>query len=205
MATLHFHYGVMGSAKTSNLMDNVGNWRRSGHKVEVIKPETDTRYKYIKSRNRADELEADIKKTLVDYVPEKRTKFVVVDEIQFFTPADVDRLVYIADNYKNITIMCYGLMVDSNEQMFPASKRLLEVGAKLHYHDMCCQIRNCKNPATHQLRFDAAGNVVRNGDQVCVGMSNYKSVCRMHYNKLYHDYCEQVHRNQCKQAGHGSR
>lgn len=113
-----------------------------------------------------------------------RYKMVLIDEIQFFQPSDIDKLVQIADT-RNIIIMCYGLMVDSNECIFPASRRLIEVGAKLHRMESTCQISGCMRLATHHLRYDTNGNVVRAGTQISVGDSNYKSVCRQHFNMFY--------------------
>ena len=40
--------------------------------------------------------------------------------------------------------------------------------------------------ATHHLRYDANGNVIRAGAQIAIGDSNYKSVCRQHFNMFYH-------------------
>ena len=118
-------------------------------------------------------------------MPADGTKVLLVDEVQFFSSADIDKLVKIADG-ENIITMCYGLMVDSNEKLFPASQRLIEVGAKLHRMESNCQIPGCMHLATHHLRFDASGKVIREGDQFALGDSNYKSVCRHHYNQIYH-------------------
>lgn len=186
MANLHFHYGTMGSSKSAQLIINAYNQNKNGNQTEVVKPKTDNRF----SANRVDSrigisVDAIVRENLADYAPDSNTKMVLVDEVQFFAPADIDRLVKIADS-RPIIIMCYGLMVDSNEHLFPASQRLIEVGAKLHRMESTCQIPGCMHPATHQLRFDANGNIVRAGEQIAVGDSNHKSVCRQHFNALYH-------------------
>lgn len=186
MANLHFHYGTMGCSKSAQLIINAYNQNKNGNQTEVLKPKTDNRF----SANRVDSrvgisVDAIVRENLADYAPAANTKMVLVDEVQFFTPADIDRLVKIADS-RPIIIMCYGLMVDSNEHLFPASQRLIEVGAKLHRMESTCQIPGCMHLATHHLRFDANGNVVRAGEQIAVGDSNYKSVCRQHFNALYH-------------------
>lgn len=185
MANLHFHYGTMGCSKSAQLIINAYNQNKNSNQTEVIKPKTDNRF----SANRVDSrigisVDAIVRESLVDYTPDVNTKMVLVDEIQFFTPADIDHLVKIADS-RPIIIMCYGLMVDSNEHLFPASQRLIEVGAKLHRMESTCQIPGCMHLATHHLRFDANGNVVRAGAQIAVGDSNYKSVCRQHFNMMY--------------------
>lgn len=185
MANLHFHYGTMSSSKSAKLIINAYNFAKNGTKVEVIKPSFDSRFSDDKIMSRIGiETNALSLKDLSKYTPQKDTQVILIDEIQFFSPTDVDKLVDIADNRK-IIVMCYGLMVDSNEHIFPASKRLIEVGAKLHRMESNCQINGCMNLATHHLRFDAAGNVVREGDQMALGDSNYKSVCRKHFYEYY--------------------
>lgn len=186
MANLHFHYGVMSSSKSAALIINAYNLRRNGNTVEVIKPAYDARFGKQKIVSRIGlECEANALPNLQNYTPAPGTKVILVDEAQFFSPADIDKLVHIADQQNKI-VMCYGLMVDSNESIFPASRRLIEVGAKLHRMDSTCQINGCMKLATHHLRFDPSGNVIRAGDQFALGDSNYKSVCREHYNMLYH-------------------
>ena len=186
MANLHFHYGVMSSSKSASLIINAYNFRKNGNKVEVIKPAFDKRFASQKIVSRIGlECDAMAMPHLTQYDPAPDTDVVLVDEVQFFSPSDIDNLVHIADQ-QNKVVMCYGLMVDSNEQIFPAARRLIEVGAKLHRMDSNCQINGCMKLATHHLRFDSTGKVIRAGEQFALGDSNYKSVCRRHYNALYH-------------------
>lgn len=186
MAKLHFHYGTMGSSKSAQLIINSYNLNNQGKKTEIIKPQIDNRFSLNQVNSRIGiSAGATVRKDLQGYVPAPDTQMVLVDEIQFFTPADIDILVRIADN-SPVIVMCYGLMVDSNEQIFLASRRLIEVGAKLHRMESMCQMPGCMHLSTHHLRFDANGNVVRAGSQILVGDSNFKSVCRMHFNQIYH-------------------
>ncbi len=186
MAKLHFHYGVMSSSKSASLLINAHNLKNNGIKVEIIKPAFDKRFSSSQIVSRIGlSGDAMAMPNLMEYQPKEDTDFVLIDEVQFFAPTDIDKLVHIAD-MQGKTVMCYGLMVDSNQEMFPASKRLIEVGAKLHRMESTCQINGCQKLATHHLRFDANGTVVRAGDQFALGASNYKSVCRRHYNEIYH-------------------
>ena len=186
MANLHFHYGVMSSSKSAALIINAHNFTKNGTQTEVIKPSFDTRFGKQKIVSRIGlEWDAMTMPNLQTYTPAPETRVVLVDEVQFFSPYDIDKLVHIADTQDKI-VMCYGLMTDSNEKIFPASQRLIEVGAKLHRMESNCQINGCMKMATHHLRFDTQGNVIRAGDQFALGDSNYKSVCRHHYNELYH-------------------
>ena len=187
MATLHFHYGVMSSSKSALLIINAYNYNQNGIKTQVIKPSFDTRFSNSTVKSRIGiETNALSLPNLQDFTPTPGTRVILIDEIQFFNQSDIDKLVRIADDL-DITVMCYGLMNDSNEQMFPASRRLIEVGAELHLHESNCQINGCMELATHHLRFDSSNNVIRAGDQFALGDSNYKSVCRQHYNMLYHN------------------
>lgn len=186
MARLHFHYGVMSSSKSAALIINAHNFTKNGNPTEVIKPSFDKRFAEEQIVSRIGlEWPARTMPNLDTYTPKPETKVILVDEVQFFKPNDIDKLVQIADEQYKI-VMCYGLMVDSNEKIFPASQRLIEVGAKLHRMESTCQIHGCMNLATHHLRFDSNGNVIHAGDQFALGDSNYKSVCRHHYNLLYH-------------------
>jgi len=185
MANLHFHYGVMSSSKSATLIINAYNFKKNGNKVEVVKPAFDNRFGEQKIVSRIGlECNALAIPNLNKYTPAPDTDVVLVDEVQFFSESDIDKLVHIADQQNKI-VMCYGLMVDSNEQIFPASRRLIEVGAKLHRMDSNCQINGCMKLATHHLRFDSNGKVIHAGEQFALGDSNYKSVCRGHYNELY--------------------
>lgn len=193
MANLHFHYGTMGCSKSALLIINAYNQNKNGNKTEIIKPKVDNRFSSDAVNSRIGiSAPAVVMESLANWRPMPDTKMVLIDEIQFFSPSDIDHLVHIADN-SPVIIMCYGLMIDSNECIFPASRRLIEVGAKLHRMESTCQIPGCMRLATHHLRFDNTGNVVRAGAQIAVGDGMYKSVCRRHFNNMYHAKSEKVH------------
>ena len=187
MADLKFMYGTMGSGKSGRIIDTAYSFRSSGKRVEALKPAFDNRDsdKAIVSRSRNTRLPAIVLKNLDNYKPQPGTQFILVDEVQFFSPSDIKTLVRIA-NTTPIIVMCYGLLLDSDETMFPASAALIQSGAELEEMKTCCQINGCINHATHHLRFDGAGNVVRRAAQCQVGDSAYKSVCRQHFYKMYY-------------------
>lgn len=186
MANLHFYYGTMGTSKSAELIMNAYNYRKNNIKVECIKPAFDNRFSETEIKSRIGISTPCLSlPNLSEYKPEKDTKVILIDEIQFFKPKDVDILVDIADKQKKL-IMCYGLLVDYNENIFPTSKRLIEVGADLHELKSNCQIEGCMNPSNHHLLFDNKGNVVKGGTGVQLGDTIYKSVCRHHFNEFYH-------------------
>ncbi len=189
MANLHFYYGVMSSSKSANLIIQAYNYRQNKTPYEVIKPSFDKRdaTDAVVSRAIQNSEPAQALKNLKNYKPAENTKFILVDEVQFFATTDIDVLAQIADN-REIVVICYGLMVDSNENIFPASRRLIEKGADLHQMSTNCQYENCTNSATHHLRFDGNNNVICAGQQFALGNSNYRSVCRKHFHLIYNGF-----------------
>jgi thymidine kinase len=186
MAKIHFYHGVMASSKSALLCINAYNLNRTGNRYEVLKPATDNRDSDSEVVSRIGlRTQATALKNLDDYKPKHGTQFILIDEVQFFTPKDIDKLFQIADNSK-ITVICYGLVIDSNGNMFPASERLFAMNAERHEIETVCEMPKCVNSATHHLRFNAKGDVVRGGSQVEVGASQYKSVCRQHFNSIYY-------------------
>ncbi|MDL2295633.1 hypothetical protein LJC18_02365 [Lachnospiraceae bacterium OttesenSCG-928-E19] len=186
MANLHYLYGPMGASKTGKLIETALGFQRKNVQYEAIKPAKDVRFAENEIVSRSGQrIPALTLPNLSGYTPKPGTKFLLLDEIQFFPPTDIDKLVYFAD-VQGIITMCYGLLIDSNEQMFETSKRLIEVGAKLHQLECSCEIGDCLNKASHNLRFDGNNNVIQNGQQFCLGSDNFKGVCRDHYYKMYY-------------------
>jgi thymidine kinase len=188
MANLHFHYGVMSAGKSQHLLSNHHDLTTSGKKVAVFKPALDNRFgdSEIKSRlgtscvaNSVKNIRA--KNILTQF---QDANFILVDEVQFFDAKSIDALVNIADNHGKI-VHAYGLMIDSNGQMWPTIKKLLEALPELHKLETCCQISGCMAEATHILRFNDTGEIVRRGKKVEVGAQQYMSVCRKHFNEKY--------------------
>ena len=186
MAKLHFYYGVMASSKSALLGINAYNFTRTDNKWEAIKPSIDNRDSETKIVSRIGiSTMARALPNLDDYKPKRSTQFILVDEVQFFQPSDIEKLVQIADN-SNITIFCYGLKLDSNGNLFPAAAKLLAEADELHQMETVCEIPRCTSMASHHIRFDVQNNIIRDGNQVEVGASQYKSVCRKHFYDLYH-------------------
>jgi thymidine kinase len=118
---------------------NAYQYKQKGHSVAVVIPEHGTR----------DEIEEGI--TLVSsriglreyaycVTPEDTlvlseeildAEVLFVDEVQFLTKQQVEELFYLA-NQEGKLVICYGLLTDFRTNMFEASKRLIELGAKLH-------------------------------------------------------------------------
>lgn len=196
MANIHFFYGTMAAGKSSHLIQEHYNFTQKGVNVWAIKPGIDRTDKPIIQSRIGLECPATIMKQikLKDII--KMEKFYstvyLIDELQFFKPKDIDSLVKLADTYDKL-VFCYGLMVDVNEKLFPASKHLIEVGAQLHELKTSCQNGKCMNTADHHIRYDLSGHVILDGKSVDVddGHIIYQSVCRQCYNNLIQQALEE--------------
>lgn len=114
-----------------------------------------------------------------------KTDVIFVDEVQFFNKKSILALADIVTEYE-IDVFCYGLKVDSNGNMWPGAKALFECAGRFKTIDKLCAHGKCKCLATHILRYDSNGDVVRNGPQIHVGNLEYRSVCFQHWKAVYY-------------------
>ncbi len=113
----------------------------------------------------------------------RRVDYLVCDEAQFYTPAQIDDLARVVDEL-SIDVACFGILADFRTELFPASKRLVELAdtiENLPARPRCW----CGAPATHNART-VDGRMVTEGDQVVVGDVGtgdvaYEVLCRAHH------------------------
>lgn len=187
MAKLYFRYGTMNSSKSAQLLMVNHNYISSDKHTLVFKPLLDTRSGgHVVSRALSDKVEAiqvagDNVGGMFALVSDEKPTAVLVDEVQFMQPSQIDELVKIVD-LLGIPVMCYGLMTDFQGNIFNGSKRLVEVGAKLEEVKTVCVI--CDKKAQYNMRL-LDGEPVFDGEQVQIGGNeSYKAVCRCCYNAL---------------------
>jgi len=110
--------------------------------------------------------------------------FVIVDEAQFLTEAQVDQLALVADE-QAIDVDCFGLITAFDTRLFPGSRRLIELADEtipLQVEVLCW----CGGPGRVNARV-VAGRVATSGGQVAVGDTTdgagatYRVLCRRHW------------------------
>ena len=189
MAKLYFRYGAMGSSKTANVLMVRYNYIEKEQIPVLLKPRTDSRdgERVIRSRIGLEEpclyvdefLEAIDKPGSTAYTSLKNKSYaaVIVDEAQFLTASEVDRLSDIVDDFE-IPVLCYGLRTDFTGHLFEGSKRLMEIADVIEEVPTVCW---CGRRAHFNARV-CNGKIVRDGEQIMMGGNeSYVSVCRRHF------------------------
>ena len=172
MAKLYFRYGAMGSSKSAQALITKFNYEEKEMRVWLLKPAVDTRdgVGVVTSRiglsQPADVITADM--DLFSIFQEREREFydvIIADEAQFFTPVQIEQLRDIVDLY-NVPVFCYGLRTDFRTQLFPGSKRLLELADSISELKTVCA---CGGKAIVNARLDKDGTVLTQGAQVMLG------------------------------------
>ena len=186
MAKLYFKYGAMGSSKTAQALITKYNYEENDMSVWLIKPSADTRDGADIMRSRIGlQAQAEVMTPHMDIYRRfcdtraNRCHAVIVDECQFLTPAQIDQLRTIVDDY-DIPVMCFGLRTDFQTKLFPGSLRLMELADCIEEIKTMC---DCGCKATVNARI-SDGYIVTEGAQVQLGGNDsYIAMCHRCYIK----------------------
>ena len=193
MAKLYFRHGAMDSAKTMNLLAVAHNYRKQGKKVVLVAPELDDRFGRGRISSRAGlEADADLlvrDDTILDAKMFEGVDCILVDEVQFVSPAIIDQL-WLLKLLLGVPVICYGLRTDFRTRLFPGAQRLMELADRIEEVKVTCQY--CAKKAICNLRFVNGTPTVR-GPQIQLGADEqYAPVCWSHYDEatrtLAHDH-----------------
>ena len=185
MAKLYFKYGAMGSSKTAQALITKYNYEENDLNVWLIKPSADIRdgAEILRSRiglqARVEVMTPEM--DVYEVYTEKQKDVcdvIIVDECQFMTPAQIDQLRAIVDDF-NKPVMCFGLRTDFQTHLFPGSHRLMEVADTIQEIKTIC---DCGAKATVNARIDGNGHIVTEGAQVVLGGNDsYIAMCHKCY------------------------
>ncbi|MFD1719115.1 thymidine kinase [Georgenia deserti] len=114
-----------------------------------------------------------------------RVDYLVCDEVQFYTTAQVEQLARLVDEI-GLDVYAFGITTDFRTKLFPGSARLIELAdrvERLQVEALCW----CGARATHNART-VGGIMVTEGEQVVVGDTErpevqvgYEVLCRKHH------------------------
>jgi len=116
--------------------------------------------------------------------------YLICDEVQFYTPAQVDQLARLVDDV-GIDVFAFGITTDFRTRLFPGSQRLLELADRVHVLQVAA-LCWCGARATHNART-VDGIMVVEGEQVVPGDTGaaapltgrvaYEVLCRAHHRR----------------------
>lgn len=191
MAKLYFRHAVMNSGKSLALLQVNHNYTSEGRDTVLFSHEIDQRFgsgviasRIADASIKAPSISINNDINLFDIVNQKvqdglDVACVLCDEVQFYSPFQIDQLSDIAD-ILDIPVICYGLKANFKGELFDASKRLVELADEITSIDQVCW---CGSKARMILKFNSeTKEIIRDGDAVEVGAeSKYRSVCRKHW------------------------
>ena len=77
------------------------------------------------------------------------------------------------------SVLCYGLRVDFQGELFPGSLVLLSIADEMREIKTIC---HCGKKATMVARLNKYGKVITKGEQIQIGGNeSYISLCRLHW------------------------
>lgn len=173
MAKLYFYYSAMNAGKTTTLLQSSFNYQERGMNTMLFTAAIDDRFGFAKITSRIGleaqahvfESETDMFDAVSKELRKRRIHCIFVDEAQFMSKDQVFQLASVVDDL-NIPVLCYGLRTDFQANLFTGSQWLLALADELHELKTICK---SGSKATMNLRVDADGNAVREGESVEIG------------------------------------
>ncbi|XBQ16749.1 MAG: thymidine kinase [Oceanicaulis sp.] len=187
MAKLYFTYSAMNAGKSAMLLQAAHNYREQGMAVMLWTsshhaPDARASTGEIESRiglraparvfRPGTDLHAAIAAEAANGLD-----VVFFDEAQFLTRDQVWALARVCDDL-DIPVLCYGLRTDFQGRLFEGAAELLAIADALREARTICW---CGRKATMNLRVDASGKAITEGEQVGVDKARYAPLCRKHF------------------------
>lgn len=187
MAKLYFYYSAMNAGKSTVLLQSNHNYRERGMDTLLLLPAIDKRFKegVIASRIglSAPATVFEVDANLFDLIQNNidsghQYACILVDEAQFLTRIQVEQLARVADTLA-IPVLAYGIRTDFRAALFEGSQYLLAWADELIELKTIC---HCGRKATMNMRIDALGQMISEGEQLMIGGNeSYVSTCRKHF------------------------
>lgn len=166
----------MNAGKSTSLLQVAHNYEEQGQAVKLYTAAIDDRYGVglITSRL-GPQRQVDVFNADTDFLAAApKVGCVLVDEAQFLTPAQVAQLHQLAQ-VRGVPVICYGLRSDFRGVPFPGSAYLLALADDIEEIKNIC---TCGKKATMNIRVDADGRRVKEGEQVSIGGNeSYRQAC----------------------------
>jgi thymidine kinase len=182
VSKVYFRYAAMNAGKSTALLQAAHNYEERGMRVRLFTAAHDDRsgVGVIGSRlglqRQVETFGPDtvFDESLLESSEATPLACVLVDEAQFLQPEQVRQLHRLAHRAR-LPVMCYGLRSDFRGEAFPGAAALLTLADNLEEMKTICA---CGRKASMNLRVDAQGRRVQEGEQVVIGGNErYRAVC----------------------------
>lgn len=192
MAKLYFNYSTMNAGKSTVLLQASHNYRERGMETYLLTAQFDNRAGEGRIASRigigepADTFGGgeDLFAKLAARLEAGPCACVFIDEAQFLSKDQVWQLARAVDDL-GVPVMCYGLRVDFQGELFPGSAALLALADEMREVRTIC---HCGKKATMVIRQGPDGKALRDGAQVQIGGNEtYVSLCRRHWREAVGD------------------
>ena len=198
MAELQFFTGTMDSGKSTLALQTNHNHAARGRVGRIFTSRDRAGAATLSSRLglQHDAIEVAPEFDFWQYVVDALTRggrvdYLICDEAQFYTPAQVEQLARVVDELQ-IDVFAFGILTDYRSVMFPGSARLVELADRtnvLQVEALCW----CGKRATHNARTEN-GVMVTEGEVIVVGdvqegegeeppEVGYEVLCRQHHRR----------------------
>jgi len=166
----------MNAGKSTALLQVAHNYEEQGQQVKLYTAAIDDRYGVgVITSRLGPQRQVDTFDAQTDFfatVPQ--VGCMLVDEAQFLTTAQVQQLHQLAQ-VRGVPVICYGLRSDFRGIPFPGSAYLLALADDIEEIKNIC---TCGKKATMNIRVDADGNRIKEGEQVSIGGNeSYRQAC----------------------------
>ena len=198
MAELQFFTGTMDSGKSTLALQTNHNHAARGRVGRIFTSRDRAGAATLSSRLglQHDAIEVAPEFDFWQYVVDALTRggrvdYLICDEAQFYTPAQVEQLARVVDELQ-IDVFAFGILTDFRSVMFPGSARMVELADRtnvLQVEALCW----CGKRATHNARTEN-GVMVTEGEVIVVGdvqegegeeppEVGYEVLCRQHHRR----------------------
>ena len=179
MAKLYFRFAAMNAGKSTALLQVAYNYEERGQTVDLYTAAVDDRDGVGQVASRLGfTRDAQTFDAATDfgeiYYERPLPSCILIDEAQFLSEKQVVQLHRLAHSNRT-PVICYGLRSDFIGNAFPGSRALLTLADDLEEMKTICR---CGRKATMNVRLDANGKRVMQGEQIEIGGNDlYEAVC----------------------------
>lgn len=166
----------MNAGKSTALLQVAHNYEEQGQRVRLYTAAIDSRYGVGRITSRLGPQRAvETFDAATDFLAEcQPVACVLVDEAQFLSTGQVRQLHRLAQ-VAGTPVICYGLRSDFRGDPFPGSAYLLALADDVEELKNICA---CGKKATMNIRVDAAGRRLKEGEQISIGGNDhYRQAC----------------------------